>query len=335
MNDNATGLVLAEPRRMELVRPLASPTDLLKARSETRDAIVQVLKQGTDIIRVPKTDKDCLSKAGAETVCFIFGCHPEYTVVEQEIDHDRENEYEDRYKGACVSIGLYRFIVRARIVRQDGLVVGEGIGSCSTLESKYISRPRDCENTALKMAQKRAFVAAVLNGFGLSDRLTQDVEDFVEGEVVATVTRSAQAKKHQTKPAPRAAPKVEPRPVVEHPSRYASLSCMRDDLSSSDFVCNVASDLDEALADGVSDTEAIDAIEARWLAKEQHIRNAELRTGVAAYIAMCRQQALGMEVRMPSDPDEAAAQSVGFAKLHELRKTRGRITTPPSAARHD
>lgn len=294
---------------------------------------MQVLKQGTDIIRVPKTDKDCLSKAGAETVCFIFGCHPEYQVVEQEIDHDRENEYDDRYKGACVSVGLYRFIVRARIVRQDGLVVGEGIGSCSTLESKYISRPRDCENTALKMAQKRAFVAAVLNGFGLSDRLTQDVEDFIEAEVVEPATRSPQARKHQTRPAPSAAPKAEPKPTAPL-SRYANLSCMREDLSSSDFVCNVASDLDEALSDGVNDTEAIDAIEARWLAKEQHIRNAELRVGVSAYIVMTRKQALGIDVRAPLDPDEASAQSLGFAKLHELRKTRGRITTPPTDVPH-
>src|SRR5690606_10620038 len=58
-----------------------------------------------------------------------------------------------------------------------GVVIGEGVGSCSTMESKYIDRPRDCENTALKMAKKRAYVDATLTTFGLSDQFTQDVED--------------------------------------------------------------------------------------------------------------------------------------------------------------
>lgn len=342
---------------MELVRPLAPVAEILKARSEIRDAIIAVLKPGTDIIRVPKAQNDSLSKAGAESVCFMFACRPTYEVVTSEVDHHCEVEWFDKNGGRRTSVGLYRFIVRCRIVRQDGLEVGEGIGSCSTLESKYVSRPRDCENTALKMAQKRAMVAAVLNGFGLSDRLTQDVEDFIEAEIVEPAARPTQAgdsrPNQRSRPAgggPSSAtsrttgkagpstPTTTATPTAktdEPPSRYASLSCMRADLSTSDFVCNVASDLDEALADGVSDTGAIDAIEQRWLSREQHIRNAELRTGVAAYIVMTRQQAMGERSVMPSDPDLAHAQSVGFAKLHELRKTRGRITTPPTTATHD
>jgi hypothetical protein len=58
-----------------------------------------------------------------------------------------------------------------------GQVVGDCIGVCSTMESKYVDRPRDCENTALKIAQKRAHVGATLNAFGLSEQFTQDVED--------------------------------------------------------------------------------------------------------------------------------------------------------------
>lgn len=40
----------------------------------------------------------------------------------------------------------------------------------------------DQANTILKMAQKRALVAAVLNATNASDVFTQDVEDFIEGE---------------------------------------------------------------------------------------------------------------------------------------------------------
>lgn len=81
------------------------------------------------------------------------------------------------------SLGLYRYVVRAIIRhRASGEVVGTGIGSCSSLESKYIRSPRDAENTILKMAKKRALVDAVLTTFGLSDRFTQDIEEIAENQ---------------------------------------------------------------------------------------------------------------------------------------------------------
>lgn len=81
------------------------------------------------------------------------------------------------------SLGLYRYVIRAIIRhRATGEVVGHGIGSCSSLESKYIRSPRDAENTILKMAKKRALVDAVLTTFGLSDRFTQDVEEIAENQ---------------------------------------------------------------------------------------------------------------------------------------------------------
>ncbi len=75
-----------------------------------------------------------------------------------------------------ISRGLYRYVIRCRIYKGDDFV-GEGLGSCSSLESKYIRSPRDCENTVLKMAKKRAMVDSVLDTFKLSDRFTQDVEE--------------------------------------------------------------------------------------------------------------------------------------------------------------
>jgi hypothetical protein len=61
--------------------------------------------------------------------------------------------------------------------RDSGEIIGSAIASCSTLESKYIDRPRDAENTVLQMAEKRAFVAATRTALGLSEQFTQDIED--------------------------------------------------------------------------------------------------------------------------------------------------------------
>ncbi|MFA5376909.1 MAG: hypothetical protein WC455_14255 [Dehalococcoidia bacterium] len=46
-------------------------------------------------------------------------------------------------------------------------------------------------NTILKMAQKRALVAAVLIGTAISDYFTQDVEDFMHGDVINAEFRDA------------------------------------------------------------------------------------------------------------------------------------------------
>jgi hypothetical protein len=100
-------------------------------------------------------------------------------------------------QGEAISYGLYRFVVRCSLTRFDGVVVGTGLGVCSTMESKYISRPSECENTALKMAMKRALVAAVLGTFGLSEAFTQDVGDDEDDEDVRSVRAPAVVAKYE------------------------------------------------------------------------------------------------------------------------------------------
>ena len=58
--------------------------------------------------------------------------------------------------------------------------MGEGTGSCNSLEGKYRgSNWRfDLVNTIDKMAVKRALVAAVVVSCGLSSYFTQDIEDW-------------------------------------------------------------------------------------------------------------------------------------------------------------
>jgi hypothetical protein len=173
-----------------LIRPVAPPSEVLAAQEETRALIEEALTKGRDYDVIPGTNKPSLLKPGGERITAAMGCFPRYRIAEREVDHDREFEWTKRKKRfeqgrfvgweeeSGVSHGLYRYVIECDIVhRGSGVVIGHGIGACSTMESRYIDRPRDSENTVLKMAEKRAFVGAVLNAFGLSDQFTQDVED--------------------------------------------------------------------------------------------------------------------------------------------------------------
>jgi hypothetical protein len=192
-----------EDRRSSLVRLPGTPAEILAFHEDVAKVIVSGLKNGVDYGKMPgqenKSDaRDVLYKAGAERICFLFGVYPKYSIIEKEVEHNRvvpwvkrkkvwRNAHQgDKHFDWAIeqgeSLGLYRYLVKCTLHRRDDdRVVAESDGSCSTMESKYIDRPRDSENTVLKMAQKRAMVAAALNGFALSDRFTQDVEEEAYG----------------------------------------------------------------------------------------------------------------------------------------------------------
>jgi hypothetical protein len=148
---------------------------------------------------IPGTKKPSLYKPGAEMLCVTFRIADKY-------------EVED-----LTANGMSRFRVRCIGVHQvTGVVLGEGLGACSSGEEKYKWRaaicteefdltpethrrlkftkwnnkvekkiqirtePEDQENTVLKMACKRAKIAMTLNVTGASDIFTQDIEDLPE-----------------------------------------------------------------------------------------------------------------------------------------------------------
>jgi hypothetical protein len=196
-------LALTTPTRPALLRPIAAPKEIIEAQNEARAMVHEALVDGRDFGKIPGTDKATMLKPGAERVALGFGCYyGTAEILESQIDHDREVRYvkkkkvwNNAFKGdksytnveePGTSLGLYRYVVRVPIVeRATGQVVGSGAGSCSSMESKYIDRPRDCENTVLKMSYKRAMVAACLTTFGLSDEFTQDVEDIQQNAAAA------------------------------------------------------------------------------------------------------------------------------------------------------
>lgn len=137
----------------------------------------QVLKKGEHYGVVPGTKgKPSLLQPGAEKICLMFKLVPRYSV--------RRTELGGGHREVEVTCTLFQ--------RGSDIVEGEGIGSCSTLESKYRYRTKwengsktkventdiaDVYNTVLKMAKKRALVDAVKSTTAASDIFTQDVED--------------------------------------------------------------------------------------------------------------------------------------------------------------
>lgn len=151
--------------------------------------------------KIPGVKKLMLFKPGAEVLGVAFHIAPRYEV------EDLGGDGFSRYRVRC--IGSYQ---------HTGMVVGEGMGACSSLEEKYkwrkanndkefVDTPTDqrrskfgynrtertefeikqvrteaadLDNTILKMACKRAQIAMIINVTAASDIFTQDIEDLPE-----------------------------------------------------------------------------------------------------------------------------------------------------------
>ena len=203
---------------LAIIKPIATPAELLGHHDVMAKLVQDALTPDVDYGTIPGTgDKPALLKPGAEKLCLAFGARPEYELVESEIDHHveimwvkRKKVWNNGHRGDRSftwgeengkALGLYRYRYRCRIVLPDGRVLATAEGVASTLESKYVDRPRDSENTVCKMAQKRAFVSAVLHAFALSNRFTVDVEDMDrDTHVDARPVRQASAQARQSPP---------------------------------------------------------------------------------------------------------------------------------------
>ena len=150
--------------------------------------------EGVHYGKIPGTPKPTLYKPGAEVLCATFHIAPSYKI------EDLSTAEYARYRITC--IGTHQ---------GTGVVLGEGLGACSSGEEKYKWRraydkewnatpedrrrikygkdyetkqvrtePADLDNTILKMAAKRAQVAMTLNVTAASDIFTQDIEDLPE-----------------------------------------------------------------------------------------------------------------------------------------------------------
>lgn len=92
-------------------------------RQEFNQWVTAQLKEGIDYGKIPGIDKDTLFKPGAEKIAGYFGCLPNAIVTFR--DMNPETGY------------LYIEATLELINIETGIKVGAGLGSCSTMESKY------------------------------------------------------------------------------------------------------------------------------------------------------------------------------------------------------
>jgi hypothetical protein len=190
-------------------RALATPAaagrmavaDIIQHVAVVQEVMRAVMKPEVHYGKIPGAgDKPTLLKAGAEVLCMVFRIADDYVV------EDLSTADAVRYRVTC--IGKHQV---------TGAVLGSGLGEASSNEEKYKWRkavcdeewnetpahlrrnkyakakgggfymqkqvrtePADLANTVLKMANKRAKIAMVLNVTAASDMFSQDLEDMDE-----------------------------------------------------------------------------------------------------------------------------------------------------------
>ena len=159
-----------------------------KQRKEELDLFVQeVLIADIDYGNIPKTDKYCLFKSGAEKLCDLYGYGKRFELISRDVDSEKP---------------YFAYEIKAVLFDGNtGQIVAEGVGCCNSKEKKYLKyAPFDTANIVLKMAKKRAFVDAVLTATRSSDVFSQDiVEDDGENKAEQTDGTKAANKQQQQK----------------------------------------------------------------------------------------------------------------------------------------
>lgn len=126
------------------------------------------LKRDVDFGVIPKTKIPSLFKSGAEKVCIAYGLMKRFT-VESAIE-----------QGGKEPFFFYR--VRCDLYKCDNEgeehLVANGHGSGNSAEKRNgFNSPFDAANGSLKMAEKRALVAAAISLANISDIFSQDQEN--------------------------------------------------------------------------------------------------------------------------------------------------------------
>ncbi len=175
-------------------------SEIINHVATVQEVMRAVMKPDVHYGVIPGTDKPTLLKPGAEVLCMAFRIADEYQI------EDLSTTDTVRYRVTC--IGRHQV---------TGTVLGAGMGEASSGEEKYKWRkcyekefmetpasmrreksgynkqkkesysifqvrtePADLANTILKMANKRAKMAMVLNVTAASDCFSQDLEDMDE-----------------------------------------------------------------------------------------------------------------------------------------------------------
>jgi hypothetical protein len=222
--------------------PELSVVDVVARVTKVQEVQQQVMKEGHHYGKIPGVDKPTLFKPGAEILGMTFRLDPQFSVDERKDSEHREylvtctlyhsptgtrlgsglgscSTRESRYawrKGerTCPECSKST-IIKGKKEYGGGWLCFAKKGGCgakfkdgdATIESQSTGRVpnpdlADMYNTVLKMAVKRAHVAAILFVTCASDIFTQDVEDMADHD--------GPPEKPETKGPPRVTPYAEP-----------------------------------------------------------------------------------------------------------------------------
>jgi hypothetical protein len=188
------------------------PVDVKKQINLIQQVMAEAMKKDEHYGIIPGTQKPTLLKAGAEKLLLTFRLDPRYAVETKTEEKDfiaftircdlhhintgnriasglgscnsRENKY--RYRWTETDTGEHipgDYKAKKQEYRKQGFVAKKIDNDWYWMqrEKSENENPWELHNTLLKMACKRALVAAVLNGTAASDIFTQDLEDMDMG----------------------------------------------------------------------------------------------------------------------------------------------------------
>lgn len=211
MSERLNDLQVIEPMSKDIVRrenqiqPITTQDLKTRIEEETEqrklitEFISQHMKAGVDFgtIKFTKRDgtevesKPSLFKPGSEKFCSLFHFRPTF---------ERDN---DTWEMSGNTPGL--FCYKCELVSTNGFVVGEGRGSAHITEKQGWTA-----NNAIKIAEKRAQIDAVLRTGGLSDFFTQDLEDMPKEVISGESEPVRPAQRPETPRQPLVGPITEP-----------------------------------------------------------------------------------------------------------------------------
>jgi hypothetical protein len=155
--ESAAGEDLTAERMQKLVENTAAVRAVL-ARY-IRATFRPGLHYGIIPVAGQETLKPTLLKPGAEMICFLFGWRARFFADLPILQMHGPG-----------TTGVFALV--CELIDRQGQVVGQGRGVAELRETSMTSI-----NMAVKMAEKRAYVDAVLRAAGLSQYFTQDLED--------------------------------------------------------------------------------------------------------------------------------------------------------------
>ena len=128
--------------------------------------IISVMKPKVDYMEL--AGKSCLLKSGAEKLENLHGFSHQFATVEKVEDFEK---------------GFFFYRYKCIVKNRSGRAVSESIGSANTKEKGRAGQdPYSLVNTIDKMAQKRAYVGAIIAACRVSSDFTQDLDDSPEVE---------------------------------------------------------------------------------------------------------------------------------------------------------